>query len=164
MTAGKRCPSTRQKQLSKHFKHNILGWKGACHILSPLVRCVPSTKKNMRTYTVYWCIIPSNNPARDCKITLPNHLTNQIQALLMQVKDMIPTIFKSGPRLHSTLWYCDQALSRQDWEQYCTSQQRRHLRGNRNFYQIWKSCIKQVKVKKMNPNPDKLKDVTCFGF
>lgn len=65
-------------------------------------------------------------PASDCKVRLPTHLTNQI-ALLMQVKDTIPTIFKSGPRLHSTLWYCDQALSRQDWEQYCTSQQRRHL-------------------------------------
>ena len=54
--------------------------------------------------------------------------------------ERIPTIFKSGPRLHSTLWYCDQALSRQDWEQYCTSQQRRHLRGNRNICYIWKSC------------------------
>lgn len=39
-----------------------------------------------------------------------------------QIEDVVLTILRSGPRLHSTLWYCAQALSRHDWEQYWTSQ------------------------------------------
>lgn len=83
--------------------------------------------------------------------------------MLSQTKDMIPTIFKSGPRLHSTLWYCDQALSRHDWEQYWTSQQWWHLWGIGNILiqvlEGWRirTTIKSVssKIQPQQPPPPK---------
>lgn len=124
MTTGKRCPSTWQKQLSETFQHNILGWKGgrvsylAATCEMGLVHCPQQEWLQDKTSLSF----------------------DKSDTGTVNTGERIPTIFKSGPRLHSTLWYCDQALSRQDWEQYCTSQQRRHLRGSRNISYIWKSC------------------------
>ena len=46
------------------------------------------------------------------------------------------TILRSGLRPHSTLWYCDQALSRHDCEQYWTSQQSWHLESNQGQFKV----------------------------